>query len=241
VSGRLVAAVVFAAIALAVPALLVVTGLRVVAEDSVVRFELGRTGFPADPGGMTTSERTDLALVGLHSILPQYNQGLQLLREARLPSGQAAFGPRELRHMADVRARLADLYRFQLLALGVLAALAVLLAFTRGGRTLVPRALRVGALLTIGLAALVALLVLTSYDTFFTPFHRLFFAGNSWRFAETDTLRRLYPDVFWRDTAIAVGVLSVVQASLLLAAAGYWARKAGAAGAARPRARTLSP
>jgi integral membrane protein (TIGR01906 family) len=230
--------VLFAAIALTVPAILVVTGLRVVAEDSFVRFEYGRSGFPPDPYGLTKSERIELGLAGLHAILPQHENGLGLLREVRLPSGKPAFGSRELRHMGDVRARLGDAYLFQLLAVGAIAALALLLGFSGGARTLVPRALRAGALLTLGLAALVTVLVLTSYDTFFTPFHRLFFTGDSWRFAETDTLRRLYPDVFWRDTAIAVGALSVVQALLLAFAAGVWTRKAGASRTLRPRPHT---
>ena len=79
-----------------------------------------------------------------------------------------------------------------------------------------PRALRRGALLTLGLAALVAVLVADRLPTFFTPFHPAFFGGSSWRFDDTDTLRRLYPDRFWIDTAIVLGALAVVQASALL-------------------------
>jgi integral membrane protein (TIGR01906 family) len=104
----------------------------------------------------------------------------------------------------------------------------------------VPRALRAGALLTLALAALVTVLVLTSYDAFFTPFHRLLFDGDSWRFAETDTLRRLYPDVFWRDVAIAVGALAVGQALLLMVVARTWARRAGTRRTPRPHPRTQS-
>jgi integral membrane protein (TIGR01906 family) len=239
--SKLAAAALFAAIAVAVPPILVVTGLRLVAEDSVLRFEYGRSGFPPDPNGLTKTERIELGLVGLHAILPQDDDGLRLLREARLPNGKPAFGSRELRHMSDVRTRLGDAYRFQLLALGAIAAFALALAFFGRARTLVPRALRAGALLTLVIAAVVTVLVLTSYDTFFTPFHRVLFPGDSWRFAETDTLRRLYPDVFWRDIAIAVGALSVAQALVLAFAASFWARKVGAGQALRPRPHTQSP
>jgi integral membrane protein (TIGR01906 family) len=239
--SRVVAAAVFVAIAIAVPAILVVNGLRIVAEDSVVRFEYGRVGFPSDRYGLTKDERVELGLVGLHAILPQYDDGLRLLREARLPSGKPAFGGRELKHMADVRTRLADAFRYQLVAVAAIAAIALLLGFSSGARTLVPRALRAGSLLTLVLAAVVAVLVLTSYDTFFTPFHQVLFSGDSWRFAEGDTLRRLYPDVFWRDVAVAVGVLAVGQAILLALAAGFWSRRAGAGRALRPRPRTQTP
>ncbi len=46
----------------------------------------------------------------------------------------------------------------------------------------------------------------------------MFFSGDSWRFAETDTLRRLFPDRFWSDTAIALGVLVGVQALAIVGA-----------------------
>jgi integral membrane protein (TIGR01906 family) len=238
---RPAATVLSLAIALLVPAILVVNGLRVIADDWFVRFEYGRSGFPADPYGLTKAERTELALVGLRAILPEYGDGPRLLQEARLPTGERAFHARELRHMSDVRTLLGGAYRYQLIALGAIAAAALLLGLFRGTRTIVPRALGWGALLTLALAAVVAVLVLASYDTFFTPFHRLFFEGESWRFAEADSLRRLYPDAFWRDTAIALGLLAVAQALVLALGARLWARKAGARQAFSPRARTQSP
>ena len=77
--------------------------------------------------------------------------------------------------------------------------------------------LRLGAWLTISLALLVGAVSVFSWGTFSTPFHSLFFEGDSWRFADTDTLRRLYPDRFWVDTAIALSALAVLQALALLA------------------------
>ena len=93
-------------------------------------------------------------------------------------------------------------------------------------------------MLTGILAVVVGILALVSYSTFETSFHSLFFEGDTWRFEETDTLRRLYPDRFWLDTAIAIGVVCVLQAVVLFFAARFWARRAGVRRPLRMQART---
>lgn len=209
-------------VALAVPLVLLVDGVHVIAHGWYIRFEYGRDGFPRDPYGLTTGQRTDLAAVGLRSILPWERAGTGLLREARLPDGDPAFGGREVRHMGDVRALVWGLFVAHAAALVAIAALAAL----RATRPLLGRGLRLGAILTLALAGFVAVFVLVSPIGFLGGFHRVFFSGDSWRFAETDTLRRLFPDRFWSDTAIALGVATAAQAAALLGAAWLRARKA---------------
>ena len=58
--------------------------------------------------------------------------------------------------------------------------------------------------------------------SFLGGFHRVFFSGDSWRFADDETLRRLFPDAFWSDTAIVLGALVAVQAGAIL----VWRRQA---------------
>ncbi|HJX75529.1 MAG TPA: hypothetical protein VJ247_04180, partial [Gaiella sp.] len=89
-------------VALAVPAILVLNGFRVLATDTFVEWELGRDGFPRDPYGLDTAQRTALAKLGLRSIEPG-SEGIALLDRATLPNGSPAFGERELTHMRDVR------------------------------------------------------------------------------------------------------------------------------------------
>jgi len=61
---------------------------------------------------------------------------------------------------------------------------------------------------------------------FLTGFHTIFFfSGSSWRFADTDTLRRLYPDRFWEDTTVLLGAAAAVQALLALAVTGGFRRR----------------
>lgn len=214
------------AIALAVPAILLANGVRLVTGDWYVRAVYAHGAIPKDDLGLTGAQRTSLALTGLHSIEPDVKDGIELLRRAHLPDGTPAFTSRELRHMSDVRTLLGRLYTVQLAAAALIGALAAGLAFRPSRRLLVPRALRLGAVVTLGIAALVGLLSLVYWPAFSTPFHLLFFGESSWRFADTDTLRRLYPDQFWIDTAIVLGTLAVVQAAALWFLARVWERRA---------------
>ena len=224
--GRIFAIALSIAVTLAVPAILTVNGIRLVTDEHYVEAVYDYGGVPDDRYGLGSTERERLALVGLESIQPS-SEGIALLRSARLPDGEPAFDARELRHMEDVRTAVARAYRFQLIAVVAIGVLAVLFALLGSLRALIPVALVRGALLTVVAAIAVGTLAATSYGSFEEPFHWLFFEGETWRFEETDTLRRLYPDRFWLDTAIVIGVLCVVQAALLFLVARFWAGRAG--------------
>lgn len=238
--ARIITFVLGMAIALAVPAVLAVNGVRLVTNDRYVRAVYEHGGVPGDRYGLSSEERTRLALVGLSSIQPSSEAGIDVLRTARLGDGKPAFNSRELSHMDDVRTLLTNAYRFQVIVVIAIAILALILGLLGSMRSLVPVALGRGAVLTVLLAVAVAIVAATSYSSFETPFHKVFFEGQTWRFAETDTLRRLYPDRFWLDTAIVIGGLAVLQALVLLPLARLWARRAGARQALRMRARTES-
>ena len=211
-----------AVVAVAVPPILVVNALRVLANDSFVRFEYERDGFPSDRYGLTDDERERLALLGLRSIQPG-TQGIVLLERASLPDGSPAFDGRELSHMEDVRTVFGAALRAQLVAVLAIAALALGLAWT-GFRSVVPRGLLIGALATLGVAVLGVPFILLGFERFFTRFHEVFFEGDSWRFANTDTLIRLYPERFWEDVSQLAAAITVTQALILASAAWLWLR-----------------
>ncbi len=237
--ARIITLLLGIAIALAVPAIPVVNGLRLVTNDEYVRAVYERGGVPDDRYGLSSEDRTRLALVGLSSIKPS-SAGIELLQTAKLRSGEPAFNSRELAHMEDVRTLVARAYRLQVILVVAIGILALILGLLRSMRPLVPVALARGAVLTVVLAIAIAIVAATSYSSFETPFHTIFFDGETWRFAETDTLRRLYPDRFWLDTAIVIGGLAVLQALVLFPLARLWARRADARQALRMRARTES-
>ena len=210
-------------IALVVPPTLVVTALRVLATDTFVRFEYDRDGFPSDRYGLTDEERQSLALTGLESIRPR-SEGVVLLERATLPDGSPAFDGRELTHMEDVRTLFGAALRAQLVIVLLLIVLAVALARTRL-RDVVPRGLLAGALATLGVAVLAVPFILLGFDRFFTRFHEMFFEGDSWRFSDTDTLIRLYPERFWEDVSQLAAAITVAQAVLLAGVAWWWLRR----------------
>ena len=199
--------------------LLIGNAVHVLAHGWFPRVEYGRLA--PEPYGLTQAQRTSLARTARDSIVP-FGGGERALRDARLPSGRPAFGDRELRHMSDVRRYVLGLYLIH--AIGILALVA--LALRRRTRQVVRDGLAGGALVTLGIAAFVAVYVAVSPVSFLGGFHRVFFSGDSWRFAETDTLRRLFPDSFWSDTAVALGALVTLQAVALLGVAIYWRRQA---------------
>jgi integral membrane protein (TIGR01906 family) len=215
---------VVAVIAVTVTPLLLVDAFRVLARDWLVHHELERDGFPPDRYGLTTAQRVDLALAGLRSIRPG-GEGIALLERATLPDGSPAFDSRELRHMGDVRTRLVAAFRLQLVVVAGLVVLAVALARSPRGRRVVPLGLLLGALLTLLIAALLVPVIVLGFDRFFLGFHELLFSGDSWRFGDTDTLLRIYPQRFWEDTARYAAVLVVAQAVVLAAASALWLRR----------------
>lgn len=212
-------------IGVATPALLLVNGVRVVARDWIVDFEYDRDGFPDDRYGLTREERTRLALLGLRSIQPG-SEGVSLLREARLPDGEAAFGEDEIAHMQDVRVLLGRALRAQGVALVALLVAAVAFAPTRL-RRVVPRGLLAGSLLTLGLALAAVPALALGFDDVFVGFHGVFFEGDSWRFPTSATLIRIYPERFWSDVFALVAGLAVAQAAVLAPLAWLWLRAAG--------------
>ncbi len=198
-------------VALLVPPLLVTTALRVVTNDWIVSFEYDHGRVPADRYGLTTQQRSELALIGLEAIRPR-SPGVALLDEARLPDGSPAFNRREVTHMQDVRDAVGVAFLVQIGCALVLLALSVALAWRRSTRPKLLRAWRIGAAATLVIAAVLGLFMLVAWNSFFVDFHGLFFSGDTWRFAETDTLLRLYPDEFWMGVAAWMAGITVALA-----------------------------
>jgi integral membrane protein (TIGR01906 family) len=198
-----------AAIALSVPVVLVGNALWLLLVGPwIVDVAYAVPGFPDDHGGLDNGQRTELASTGVASVRP-LGDGVDLLREAELPTGQAAFGAAEIRHMADVRTLVAGFLAAWAGGLAVGLATAFRL-YRRAGSDAVKRALRLGAFATLGAMAAIALFALLAFDAFFEGFHGVFFEGDSWRFEDTATLRRLYPDAFW---ALAIGAMALLVAA----------------------------
>ena len=201
--------------AIAVPVVLTGTALIVLAQVWIVDVGYALPGFPDDGLGMADGVRRDLAHTGIRSVAPWDGTGIARLEGARLPGGEAAFGPREIAHMADVRAVMTGFLWAWLAGVAVLCACAV--ALRGAGSRALARGLRTGVWISVGAYLVAGLLMLADFDRFFESFHGVFFSGDSWVFGDGDTLLALYPEVFW-GFAGGLFVLLVVGGGLAVLA-----------------------
>jgi len=203
------------AVAIALPVVFVGNALLVLVHPWLVDVQYALPGFPDPLIGLSGEQRADLAATGVRSISPWESDGVELLRDARLPNGMAAFDAREVAHMGDVRAVVSGFMVAWLAGVAALAASALALRRVGAAGSL-RRALGWGASATLAGFAALGLFMLVDFDAFFTAFHGVFFEGDSWRFASDDTLRSLYPDEFWGVAAGVTAGLIVLQAVVVL-------------------------
>lgn len=199
------------AIALFIPLIIMGGSIWFVAHPWFISVEYKKIVFPPD---MTTKDRRDLALIGLHSIMPG-TQGISLLQQAHLPDGKPAFNEREIKHMADVRHILWLLFLSALLSALFFLLLTTAL-FNTSFFTVLIQGYKVGAFITIFILMDALIAVFFNFDAFFLKMHRFFFEGDSFLFNEEDTLMRLYPEQLWEDAALFTAIVSLIIALLFL-------------------------
>jgi integral membrane protein (TIGR01906 family) len=208
---------------IALPAFLALTSVRLVMSVVFLQVEYHRPGFPDDPFGFTRADRLHYAPYAVRYLLNDADIGY--LGDLRL-DGEPLFTERELRHMQDVKVVTRAALGVHAVLAFVLGGTVLALAWRPETRHTLRRALFDGGVLTIGLVVLLVVLILASWDTFFTDFHRIFFEGDSWQFSTSDALIRLFPEQFWFDTAITIGLLTVTGALAAMFGARYWEDRA---------------
>jgi integral membrane protein (TIGR01906 family) len=213
---------------LAVPALLVIGSVRLVMNTQFLNFEYNRSGFPQDRYGFSTEGRMNY---GQHGIIYLLNDAdISYLADRTLPGALcyppqedecSMFNADELSHMEDVKIVAKGIFLFSLYAALVAIASGLLLC-KRVSIAALRLSLMQGSLLTLGLIGTIILLAITAWDVFFTTFHGFFFAEGTWRFYNSDTLIRLYPEQFWFDISLVIGGLTTLGAVIILATTLGW-------------------
>jgi len=199
-------------VALIVPVVLVLTGVRLLLTPAFVRLEYAQPGFPADPFGFTKEERIHWADVALEYLLN--DAGIEYLGDLQFEDGSPLYNERELGHMVDVKIvvqRALAVWYVLLIALIVLG----LWAYFGGWWADFRLGLGRGGWLTLALIALILLLVLVAWRFFFVFFHEVFFDPGTWTFLFSDTLIRLFPERFWQTAFISVGLFAGLGGLLL--------------------------
>ncbi len=202
-----------------VPVALTLAAVRAMLSPWYLEFEYRSPLFPDDYYGFTMQERLDYGRVAVEYLVN--DAGIEFLGDLRFPDGQETpppscasmvdcrlmYNERELEHMLDVKIVVQGALRVWGVALFLLAGLG-LWAWRGKWLTDYLRAAQRGGMLTIILIGVILLLVLVAFGFIFVNFHRIFFAEGTWTFLYSDTLIRLFPERFWRDTFLMVGGLS---------------------------------
>ncbi|OGO57732.1 MAG: hypothetical protein A2V85_18420 [Chloroflexi bacterium RBG_16_72_14] len=129
-------------------------------------------------------------------------------------AGQPVLNEAERGHMRDVRTVFLGLYLAAAVGALVLVA-AFALARGRARARLWRRLSRSGLMIALVTVA-GGLLALVFFDAAFALFHRVFFPQGNWQFdPATDRLVQLFPERFWVETSVAVGVVVVVLGFVL--------------------------
>jgi integral membrane protein (TIGR01906 family) len=76
-------------------------------------------------------------------------------------------------------------------------------------------ALKRGGVATIGLLCFLGIFAITSFDWFFTTFHEIFFPQGNWQFPLGDHMITLFPDGFWSDVTLLVGMVALALALIV--------------------------
>lgn len=193
-------------VSLTVPLILSVLSILVLLSPIYINLEYRRPGFPADRYGFTTAERLQYGNLTRRYLVSR--QPLDVLRDLEFGSGEPLYLERELTHLEDVKVVIQGV--LQAFAVGVaLAALSWI--YSRANQRLAAyrRAISRGGRLTAILLLTILVLTLVSFQALFTNFHLIFFEGDSWLFAYSDTLIRLFPMRFWQDAFLVFGTITL--------------------------------
>lgn len=126
------------------------------------------------------------------------------------------FSVKELKHMKDVQFLARCVFRSFWLLLFLQLKILAFLHFTEGMPDLPRRSLVMGSALTYATMFSVLAFALLAFNTAFKKFHRIFFHDGTWTFPVSSTLIRLYPQRFWIDATITVGLFTLLGATMIL-------------------------
>jgi integral membrane protein (TIGR01906 family) len=223
-------------VALLVPVVLGIAAVRLVLTPLYLEIIYRTPGFPDDPHGFylppelrpfTLQDRLYYANNAREYLLN--DAGISHLGDLRFPAGQQVppnscqfmddctrlYNDRELQHMIDVKVVTQGALRVGYLSLAVVLGLGVW-AWSGGWLREFRSGLRRGGWLAVILVGLILLAVIAFFGVFFVFFHNVFFAAGTWMFWSSDTLIRLFPELFWRNTFLAVGLLTTLLGLLVV-------------------------
>lgn len=200
-------------VSLLTPIVLIGLAIRILLTPLFYTVEYNLPWFPADEYGFTKQERLQWAKPSVEYLTNSAD--ISHLGDLQFEDGSRIYNERELKHMEDVKLVVRGFLRLWYAALAILGILAILAwrydllpeylnGLRRGGWWMIGLAGALGLIAGAGI-----LLNPNIFWSFFSWFHTLFFEGDTWLFAYSDTLIRLFPIRFWQDAVIAMAVIAL--------------------------------
>ena len=201
-------------LALFIPYILLMSGIRLVMTPAFPAIEYQRSGFPEDQFGFTVQERTKWSEYAIRYLTN--DQEISYLGNLQDITGKKLFTTDELSHMVDVKEVVKNASMVWYVLGGM--SIAILVWFVVMGQwDSLRRSLNAGGWITIGLLGALLVFLVVSFDRLFEYFHRIFFQDGTWTFSQSSTLIRLFPFEFWRDAfVLVIGFALIVGVVLVL-------------------------
>jgi integral membrane protein (TIGR01906 family) len=201
---------------LAIPLALIGTNVRFLANESrVYSYAVDQYDTPVTTG----ISRSEL-LRASDELRAYFNSGAEYFNTRVEQGGKEVplFNERETLHLKDVKSLLHWTYVTQEVALVYIIAYVVgvfVWARERPLRALAFQTLG-GGLLTIAIIAVLAGFALSGFDRTFEHFHMVAFSNNLWQLdPRTDHLVQMFPEGFWFDLTMFLGLLTLAEAAVL--------------------------
>ena len=200
-----------------VPIALVTTNIRIAANEPRV-YEYAADTY--DSPEVTGIPRGELlrASAGIRDYF-RNDEGRLFIRVIN-SDGEAVplFSSRETQHMHDVKSVLQMTFRVQEVAVVfVLAYVVAIFIWAResGLRTLATQLIIAGGVGLVAIGAIGAFAAV-GFDQFWGQFHGVLFSNDLWQLdPERDHLIQMFPEEFWRDVTIWIGIGTVAELAVL--------------------------
>lgn len=209
---------------IALPTALITTNIRIaVNEPRVYEYSIDQY----DAVETTGIERSEL-LRASRELRTYFNRGGDepvFVRVQREGEPLSLFNQRETAHLVDVKNAFQTMFLVQEASLVFILAYVVgVFIWAREGslRSLATQVLIAGLLSLIAVGALGAV-ALAGFDQAWEQFHEVLFSNDLWRLnPERDRLIQMFPQAFWRDISLWIGIGTLIQLGVLSGIAGAY-------------------
>ncbi len=203
---------------IAAPLFLVLTNVRIAATEERV-YEYSFAQYNAEV--VTGVDRAQLD--GAAATIVDYfrtGESDELLDIRVVVNGQeeALYNQREILHMRDVKDLMQLTFRVHEISFVFLVGYVVVVFLWTRERALRQLAVQtiVAGASTVVLLGVGAIAVVLGFDRLFEQFHLLSFSNDFWRLnPATDRLIQMFPEGFWFDVTLGVGVLTAIEGGLV--------------------------